>query len=489
MTEKGLNIKSFIEYASSSGLTLDEIYTIELLIERVRNNFDPDYWDDRSARYDAREKSNYKPNFSKKHVAPAAQELQKLSWLSFQRLRDAKRPVRDLKALRFLPALSGLVLINNDISDISAIANCKMLKRLSLSHNPIRDISVLAECANIEDLSLKHIPVSDLAVLQCLPKLRELSLSASQIPAFKRLECLPALRKLEFSLETFDSFKDFPRMPELRMVRFAHVESLDGLEKFPKLENLVSLSGTFVSLEPLRDAKTLTHIKISNSRIDSVEPLARLPALRVFEVNTDAGKLDLTPLKSVPLLHETSVQCRQKELASIKKLRASLSSWDIEFRSSKPRHLPSLELEVVDQETFDVYNSKKPFNLTKADANEEMLKSELQWLDQQIDEFLAGDLAKYLDYEIPCQWGGARSRPVFLFSDEAAGAFPQLVLGIQKILSRAKMDWIIFSQSVDEAEPKFIVWIYPNKIMVAQEYADTVRQLIAQHHNGPRKSR
>jgi len=38
-------------------------------------------------------------------------------------------------------------------------------------------------------------------------------------------------------------------------------------------------------------------------------------------------------------------------------------------------------------------------------------------------------------------------------------------------------DWIIYFQS-DEVDIDFIVWVYPQKIMVTEEYADTVRNLI-----------
>jgi len=52
-----------------------------------------------------------------------------------------------------------------------------------------------------------------------------------------------------------------------------------------------------------------------------------------------------------------------------------------------------------------------------------------------------------------------------------------LVLGFQKVLSQAKEDWIIYFQS-DDAKIKFIVWIYPDKIMVTKEYEAAVRRLI-----------
>jgi len=113
-----MSASSFAEYASLPDLTADETYTVELLIEIVRDNFDPNYWDDWGDRVDAREAPDYKPKFSRDHIQPAATELMTLSWVSFQRFGDAERPVRDLSALRFLPEMSGLVLIDRVLRGI-----------------------------------------------------------------------------------------------------------------------------------------------------------------------------------------------------------------------------------------------------------------------------------------------------------------------------------------------------------------------------------
>lgn len=470
-----MNPKTFTEYALSPTLTPDATYTVEILIEKARARFDPNYWDDWSARGDARESPDYKPQFSKEHVNPAEQELRVLSWLSLQRTRAAARPIRDLSALQLLPAVAGLVLINNDISDISPIANCTNLRRLCLQKNPIRDISALANCTKIEELELGETPIGDFAVLETLPNLRKLSISIDQIPAFRRLTRLQCIKKLEFGLGAFDSFEGFPEMPELRVIQGAKVERLDGLQSFPKLENLVNVSGAFDTLEPLANSKALTHANILGSRVRSIEPLSALVSLRALWLNTDAPALDLSPLESLPALREVTVKCNGEELADLDRFRDSLESWDVEFRAPKPRHSPSLELEIVDQKTFDVYDREKPYNVTKSDTNEGLLSSELEWLDEQIDDVLSADFEKDEDYTIPFKWEGARSRTVVLLSERAIQAFPRLVLGIQKVLSTAKNDWIIYFQSEDD---DFIVWIYPEKIMVTNEHAKNVGKLI-----------
>jgi hypothetical protein len=89
------------------------------------------------------------------------------------------------------------------------------------------------------------------------------------------------------------------------------------------------------------------------------------------------------------------------------------------------------------------------------------------------------DFEKDDDYSIPFRWLGARSRTVVLLSDQAVEAFPRLVLQIQKVLAHANKDWIIYFQSDEvEVEQVFVVWIYPDRIMVTKKYEKTVRKLI-----------
>ena len=393
--------ETFSDYALSPALGADATYTVELLIDKIGRHFDPNYWDGWSKRSDAREAPDYKPQFSKDYLGPAGKELKELSWLSFQRIGDA-RPVRDLNALRFLPEISGLVLTNNEVTDISPLGDCVKLKRLTLRENPIRDISPLAGCANIEELDLSETPIEDFSVLATLPKLREIIISGGQIPAFRRLKQLPNLRNLALQSldEPIDFLAGFPQMPELRVIRGAKVKSLEGLGGFPKLENLVNLSGPFVSLEPLSGLKALTHINIYGSQVQSLEPLAGLPSLRCLFVGTEAAALDLGSLESLPALHEVNARCNEKEPPSLAKLRATLPSWDIEFRAPKPRHSPALKVEVVDQKTFDRYDDKEPFN-RNPDANAGLLGAELDWLDSQLEKVIPGKFEEDEDYAIP----------------------------------------------------------------------------------------
>jgi Leucine-rich repeat (LRR) protein len=469
-----MTASSFVEYASSPNLSEDEIYTIELLIDHARVKCDENYWDDWSERDDAREAKDYQPSFSKEHLHRAAHELMTCSSVSVQRLREAKRPVRDVTAFRFLPALSWLILQENEINDIGPLRHCRGLRTLSLSGNPIRDISALEGCPSLEELNLIDAPVHDLSPLSMLRQLKDLTLSTALIPKLRQLSSLPVLRKLYLHSGEFDSFEGLPGMPELRIIERATVDSLSGLQRYPNLENLVCLAGKFDSLEPLRTSKQLTHIDIIDSRIRNLQPLSSLAALRELRIETDCNTLDLGPLDSLPALHEVRIVCDGKEPTAVETLRMSLTSWDLEFLSKRPKHTPSLTIEVVDQKTFDYYDTQKRFGIIEADTNEGLLASELAWLDNKLDAFFSVDFSEGKDYTIPSQFANARSRTVVLLSERAVEAFSQLALGIQEILCHVKRDWIVYFQ---HEEGEFTVWVYAHKIVVTEEHAERVREL------------
>ena len=316
--------ESFTQYAQSKALNQDQTFTVELLIEKARREFDPDYFDLWEERSDAREKEGYTPSFLNEHVEPAWGELQKLEWLSLQRVRGRQRPLRNVEAVRYLTKLTGLVLIDNEVADISAVGALVNLNRLHIAHNPIKDISPLATCLKIEELDIRGVPAEDLSVLGRLPKLRELEISIDQITALEKLKSLPTLKHLDIGIgdiESFDSFEGFPAMPKLQEIRGADVRSLKGLERYPKLKKLTNLSGEFESLEPLRHAQKLSAANILDSRVASLEPIVGLPLLKDLWIATDKANIDLGDPKELRRIKELTIRAAGKdiELPPVKK--------------------------------------------------------------------------------------------------------------------------------------------------------------------------
>lgn len=475
MAEAG-DAVSFEDYATKPGISVDETYTLELLIDRVRSEFDDGYFDEYTERLDARNDPAYRPSFAREHVKPAAERLVKLAWVSLQRLGDKERPVRDLQAMRFLPGLTGLVLTGNEVADVKPLRHCRNLKRLSLDNNPIKDIAPLRECSGLEKLSLRGCPIENFSVLQSLPNLKMLEISGAQALKIGRKAHLPFLQKLDLSDGQMASFEGLPEMPALRVICGAKVKSLEGLDRFPKLEALVNLDAQVDALEPLAGVPGLTHLNIQNTCARSLAPLGSLPHLRDLWLETGAGEIDLAPLGGLPRLRDVTVKCDGKDAVGLDVLRKGLASWDVEFLSDVARHMPSLRVEVVPQKDFDLYDTVEPYGITDADNADGLLESELQWLDKKLDGVLGPKFKEDEDYALPFRWGGARSRTVVLLSEEAVEDFPRLVLGMQRILSHARNDWILYFQS-DVGSEDFIVWVYPEKIVTTSEHAERVKSL------------
>jgi hypothetical protein len=467
---------SFSEYAAQTNLSEDEIFTVESLIEHVQWKFDSAYWDEWREIDDSPWKRDYKLRLEAKHLAAAEKALAGLDWVSFQRGTN-EWPIRNLQALRYLPELAGLCLNDSEVAELGPLCACRNLRRLDLARIPARDISALAGCRKLERLNLQGTGIASLAVLETLLHLKELAISTEHLPLFKELHSLLSLEKLEISGGAFDSFVGFPAMPKLRAIWGAKVNSLEGIDRFANLLSLVNISGGIAELDPLRATGKLTHVNILESRVRSLAPIAGLHALRAFRLHTQFSQIDVSPLAGLPSLHEVTVKCAGREPDGLGKIRDRLTSWDLEFLAGSARYVPSLELEIVDQETFDFYDTKSGFGLTPVDTNSQLLSSELGWLDRRLEEVFAFGLDKDTDYSLPFRWGGARSRTVLLRSDRAVGFFRSIVLGMQHVLCHARNNWILYLQS-DETEIEFIVWIYPGKIVTTRECADRVQGLI-----------
>ena len=279
------------------------------------------------------------------------------------------------------------MLIDNEVSDLTPLGNCTQLRQLLLKSNPVVDISPLVNCRKLREVELTNTPVSDLSVLEELPELEELTISDTHISAFRRLTKLASLRRLKIHGE-FDSFRRFPEMPSLRILIGAKVNSLEGLEQFTNLQNIANFSGGFKSVFPLRGLQKLTHFNAWGTRVTSVAPLANLVELRSLSLKTEAEDIDLSPLRSLPALHDLRIECDGQEPESLKRVRANLTSWEVEFLADKPRYTPSLGIEVVSEEVFEHFNTEASFGAQGKDFEEDLLGSELDWLQRRLEEML-----------------------------------------------------------------------------------------------------
>lgn len=467
---------SFSEYAAQTDLSEDEMRTVETLIEHVQWKFDSAYWEDWTECDNSPRQLKDKLRFEIGHLRAAEKALADLDWVTFQRSEN-EWPIRNLQALRYLHQLAGLCLNDTEVSELGPLCACRNLRRLELARVPVTDISALAGCKRLERLNIQGTAVASLATLETLMHLKELAISAEHVPLLEELQRLPSLEKLEICGDVFDSFANFPELPKLRVFWGAKVKSLEGIARFPHLESLVNFGGEITKLDPLLAVKRLTHLNILDSRVQTLAPITGLPGLRVLRLHTRAAQLDLVPLRNLPMLHEVAVKCAGREPDALGPVRQRLTSWDSEYLVKIARTTPSLKLEIVDQETFDFYETKGKYGLTLADVNSQLLASELAWLDGRLKGVFAFGLEKDTDFSLPFRWAGARSRSVIVLSDRTVEVFRSIVLGLQEVLCHTRNDWILHLQS-DGTETEILAWIYPNRIVTTEEYARPLRKLM-----------
>ncbi|MDB6112032.1 MAG: Internalin-A [Pedosphaera sp.] len=413
--------------------------------------------------------------------------------LSLQTTNDVDKRISTISPLTGLLKLKTLVLQNNLIQDLGPLSGMTKLTYLNCYANKISDLSPLRNLPLLEELTLAHNPVASLRVLENLPNLRELSLSADQIARFAECQRLPSLRSLDVTgNETIADFTDWPDMPLLQVLSVHNAESLRGIERFGALGTLGIYGDAeqgFSDLSPLSGLKKLTHLTVCSLKPLDAEPLAQLHALRRLSINCPRVR-GLAKLTSLPVLHEFRMDdesnCDPGELNT---LRAGLTPRDTEFRNDARGLQPSLDLHVVDQETFDYYDLKAPFGIRPDECNDGMLASEREWLIARIREAVSVELKDKVDFLLPYTSGRRRSERLILYSVRAYEAFRTIALILQRILCETRNDWIIWFQSClgegpeDEEESfedleNFTVWVYPNKIVATEENAEVVRELI-----------
>ena len=481
-------VPDILRLARRKDLDQETAFTICRLIDRVGWEIVEDWdWNWLEGKH-----KDYRSLIKIPVLQKAWKSLRKKEWLSLQTISDADKRISTITPLEGLTKLKALVLQNNVIRDIIPLSGMTQLTSLSLSTNRISDLEPLRNLKLLEDLSLGGNPVKSLRVLEDLPHLRELTLSSEQMPRFAQCKSLPVVRSLGLGFDgKVKNFGAWPDLPALKVLYVWGATSLERIEKFPSLQTLHITDGKFSDLSPLSALKRLTHCDLSSSEPLDAQPLAQLFALRrlVFSCPRVRG---LRSLSSLPALHDVvldhEVKHKRRELET---LRSELTSWDIEFKDETRDLQPSLDVQVVDQRTFDFYDSKSSYGVRPDEPERDgMLSSERYWLLRQIEEALCVrfEHSDYADFSLPLTPGRRRTERVILHSVAAYESFRDITMAIQQILCHTRNDWIIWFQSCLAEGPEadalpenfkdFTVWIYPNKIVATKEDAEVATRLI-----------
>ncbi len=151
-----------------------------------------------------------------------------------------------IQSLEDLPRMQNLVhisLVYQNITDLSPLAQMGHLESIDMRHNPFNDVSPLAKISVLKDLGIFDTRVSDLTALKVNKRLILLDIGLTDVESTAALNGLDSLKYL--------------------YMRKAPLKSLDLIETHPMLEE-IALSETFVQdLTPLIKLPRLKKVEIS----------------------------------------------------------------------------------------------------------------------------------------------------------------------------------------------------------------------------------
>jgi hypothetical protein len=351
----------FVGWATDPARTANELFTVELLIERMRAwshwpfrqralGFEESLQDQKERKFTP----GYRPNLPRDEVEALQERAATVT--HFQGPGMSDRPLRDLKALSFFPALEDLGLTGCDTPDLSPLAALPKVKRLMIGEyddltgaHQLR-FSDCGEKPALERvfLSLRQ-PWPDLRALAQWPNLREVYFNGN-ILAFAEVEALPAAESVQAhnwvnSTTPLRDLRTFPALPKVKRLGLERTSSLEGIERYQTVLNL-ELGGTFADLAPLAALENVTFLKLTSEDFTDLSPLIQMPKLREL-VLVRERPIDLSPLAEAPQLRRVDFErctIMRTELAA---LNAGLLPEAIDFLLDPPRRLEPLKFYVV----------------------------------------------------------------------------------------------------------------------------------------------
>ena len=157
-----MNAEGFISWALDGARTVEERYTVELLVEigagwwnSQHNIYRRESLEDMMERKRQRAfNPAYEPRYSEIDVRHAAEAwlAVKTWWFSYGGLDE--RPIRDLKAFGFFTHWEEIHLHSCEVTDVSVFAGLPNLRVLKFGSSQCEDLRPLARCVQLRELEL-----------------------------------------------------------------------------------------------------------------------------------------------------------------------------------------------------------------------------------------------------------------------------------------------------------------------------------------------
>lgn len=316
--------------------------------------------------------------------------------------------MRNIAVLRFFPQLEELHLNDVEIADLSPISGLRNLVSLQL-HEPlsggghvIHDLSAIAGLPLLARLSVSlRRPWPDVSAIGELPALQSLGFGGNLI-ALRGARRLSRVEKVslnsDFNWKTpVRDFTELPEMPKVIQLKVDGVADLRGIELYPEVVN-AHIIGPFQSLEPLKDLRKCTYLRLEGEQFSNLEPVAAMPALRELLMVRERP-LDVAPLTDALALREVNIERCSILRTELSALSATLVPWDDDFLEREPRPLAPLRF-ICYQPGHEEMKSLPPVdpNLDPRKAfygeDEAFARAEARWFAQRLQQALDELLGK-----------------------------------------------------------------------------------------------
>ena len=206
------------------------------------------------------------------------------------------------------PNIIGLMLSNNQISDISPLISLTELTYLRLNSNQITDISSLEALIQLRGLDLEDNKISDITSLESLKELNVLYLGDNRISDITSLESLTELNVLVAPDNHISDITPLEHLTELTKLELGgnQISDITPLESLTKLERLGLQENSIRDITPLQSLTALISLELNRNRIDDISALKSLTGLRVLFIR-DNQITDATPLESLISLERLGI--------------------------------------------------------------------------------------------------------------------------------------------------------------------------------------
>lgn len=458
-----MDTEAFIRWALDSARTVDERYTVELLVEQgvgywnAQRKIVVPYSFEATIERNRERKLNpaYQPQYSEESLTKAVEGLSVIQWW----MPSSERPIRNLVALRFLPTLEKVTLSNHfEATDLSPLADLPLLHALSLgypgsehSNSACRDFTPLARCTALRELVLSfNFPWPDLTGLDSLPLLENLELSGNLLamppgatfPRVRvgRLICMPLAARDVAAL---------PQLPACEFLSLHGAEILDGIEKMPRLRNL-TLTGGFESFAPLEALQDLTCLTVTYKGFREaarqprdVLPLVALPRLHYLyfgHAHIHSLPRDYSPLAEAPALRELIVENCPPVEVEVAALNAGLMPCDDLYLGPEPRAIPPLYM-IIGRSTdpfFAVAERRSPGETGMIDLGLRLCEG--RWVKRFLQNFIS-DRIGHADWGRAEVAGLSRMLHIQIESFEVVGKLPEILAATREVIARLRHEY------------------------------------------------